>query len=448
MMIARIVFFCLTSFIASFSYGQFENTYTLPTDALPPSIGSNSMVTILKGGQLTDEYEINAPLGTDLNNVEVNIQGGRIGDEVKIATHGSPQNVAITISDGEIGDGFQVGSLSRQLDRPTVSIRGGTVGQGFYATSSSIYLSAGVAEEIELTRASLSIFDAGIAEEVEADQSGVTLFDGGRVHSFNLVNDSSLRILGPNAIVGDLNVNASSRAELADGDIDSIDVRDEGSIAVARGTANIHFASVGEEGSLTIRGGEFLGPLHAAEESTVRIYGRDFRVGGIDPFEMVEPGPGNPRVVIDQRNVELTGFHVLPFEFQLNPTAHHTQDFFSPNATLELVLIDGIDGDFDGDDDVDSADRLIQTQRWTGASDPILPPFAPGDVDGDGDVDTADVNRTITSWTGAIRGPGSGQAQADQLNALVVPETNQSLFSIALLASFFLCRRRSLHSKR
>ena len=59
--------------------------------------------------------------------------------------------------------------------------------------------------------------------------------------------------------------------------------------------------------------------------------------------------------------------------------------------------------------DVDSADRTIQTQNWTGA----LPDgegdktFAEGDCDGDGDVDTADQTGLIQNWTGAIAPAGN-----------------------------------------
>ena len=65
--------------------------------------------------------------------------------------------------------------------------------------------------------------------------------------------------------------------------------------------------------------------------------------------------------------------------------------------------------DFDGDGDVDSADRTIQTSFWTGAlrsgGDRT---FQQGDADGDGDVDTADQNILAASWTGM-----QSQAQID-----------------------------------
>ena len=63
-------------------------------------------------------------------------------------------------------------------------------------------------------------------------------------------------------------------------------------------------------------------------------------------------------------------------------------------------------GDFDMDNDVDAADRTIQTVGWTGAigDGSGTATFADGDCDGDGDVDTADQTGLIGNWTGALAG--------------------------------------------
>ena len=68
-------------------------------------------------------------------------------------------------------------------------------------------------------------------------------------------------------------------------------------------------------------------------------------------------------------------------------------------------------GDLDLDGDVDTADRSVMNQFWTGAlmPDSIEPgdrrTFFQGDLDGDGDVDTADATIMAANWTGARLSP-------------------------------------------
>ena len=61
-----------------------------------------------------------------------------------------------------------------------------------------------------------------------------------------------------------------------------------------------------------------------------------------------------------------------------------------------------IPGDLDGDGDVDSADRTIMVQNWTGAlQSGGTATLEQGDLDGDGDVDTADLTLFTSNWSGA-----------------------------------------------
>ena len=81
---------------------------------------------------------------------------------------------------------------------------------------------------------------------------------------------------------------------------------------------------------------------------------------------------------------------------------------FTPSATMSA--------DFDGDGDVDSADRTILTVNWTGA---IMNgggdrTSEQGDADGDGDVDSNDLTLLIQQWTGA-------QILAYPINVIATP---------------------------
>ena len=100
-----------------------------------------------------------------------------------------------------------------------------------------------------------------------------------------------------------------------------------------------------------------------------------------------------------------------PFHFVIRDNVTSTMLFMGrindPTETEaelpQVQVIDPIAGDFDGDGDVDSADRTIIAQNWTGAlgAGEGDRTFAQGDADGDGDVDSADVTLMVQNWTGA-----------------------------------------------
>ena len=88
-----------------------------------------------------------------------------------------------------------------------------------------------------------------------------------------------------------------------------------------------------------------------------------------------------------------------------------TAEISLPGYSITLLELPGesttrtTPGDFDSDGDVDSADRTIMVQFWTGAlsvgeGDRT---FEQGDADGDGDVDTADATLLTQNWTGAAQ---------------------------------------------
>ena len=94
-------------------------------------------------------------------------------------------------------------------------------------------------------------------------------------------------------------------------------------------------------------------------------------------------------------------------------------------------------GDFDGDGDVDSADRTILNRHWTGA----LPrgsgsrEFAQGDADDDGDVDSADLTILVQSWTGALRHNDDGEIELQVSRYLPSPERESDLIVDEIFAN-------------
>ena len=105
--------------------------------------------------------------------------------------------------------------------------------------------------------------------------------------------------------------------------------------------------------------------------------------------------------------------------------------FTGTGGTLDLLLVERLLGDVNGDGDVDAADRTTLIENWTGAllgSGPKL--FTEGDFDFDGDVDSADMTLLTQNWTGAMA-------------ANIVPEpSGRTLIGIVLLLLSTSCRRR------
>ena len=93
---------------------------------------------------------------------------------------------------------------------------------------------------------------------------------------------------------------------------------------------------------------------------------------------------------------------------------------FDPNSIVLsdfLQVAAALCGDFDSDGDVDTADRTILTQNWTGASiaGTFDRTFEQGDCDSDGDVDTADQTGLLQNWTGAQQAAIAGNADESEL---------------------------------
>ena len=131
------------------------------------------------------------------------------------------------------------------------------------------------------------------------------------------------------------------------------------------------------------------------EAGTYQASGLMWENGGGANFE-VFAGPG-----------EQSGYTDLGMRL-LGAPAETLDAVFNPVTSVHLgtPVVAAVCGDFDMDEDVDAADRTIQTVGWTGAigDGSGTATFADGDCDGDGDVDTADQTGLIGNWTGALAG--------------------------------------------
>ena len=124
---------------------------------------------------------------------------------------------------------------------------------------------------------------------------------------------------------------------------------------------------------------------------------------------------------------------ILQANGESGPDGANFSDFFTTENQLgqnDYKLISQIPGtggptcgNFDGDNDVDTADRNIQVTNWTGAlMGGGTATFDQGDCDADGDVDTADQNGLINNWTGAQMAH-NGEGNPDAADLIYDPAT-------------------------
>ena len=137
------VFLCAV--MGAFSYAQFTTIINVPPDPAPASVGANTQLNLFEGGALPARFTAGSS-GATSRNIEVNIQGGTVGEKFK-ARRGS----TINISGGIFGGGALMyagstvnlsgGTIQRSPNgfrvKGNMTMTGGTVGH-FRASSGSI----------------------------------------------------------------------------------------------------------------------------------------------------------------------------------------------------------------------------------------------------------------------------------------------------------------------
>jgi hypothetical protein len=132
--------------------------------------------------------------------------------------------------------------------------------------------------------------------------------------------------------------------------------------------------------------------------------------------------------------------------------AAQSGDAGSPITHLDQLAMDAIGwdlasfvcGDFEGDQDVDSADLAVLIGHWTGTREAGLPQrgFFQGDCDGDHDVDSADLAGLIGNWTG-VRSWGP----APVVHTASEPSTCSALLALLITGPWRARRTRPRNSR-
>lgn len=112
--------------------GQFTTIINLPPDSLPGSVLSNTQINAGVGGTIGDGLVLGAPSGA-VQNVELNIVGGQIGDDGSAL-----EGATVNLISGSLGSDFLAGTDS------ILNISGGTFGRRLEtAGNSALEISGG-----------------------------------------------------------------------------------------------------------------------------------------------------------------------------------------------------------------------------------------------------------------------------------------------------------------
>ena len=178
----------------------------------------------------------------------------------------------------------------------------------------------------------------------------------------------------------------------------------------------------------------------AAESETVFASLGTEVITTADPLRLIlETTPETPATV------SWGGYAIFPGTSGASTGARISQTGMNFDGLSGMLTVDGGGGcttssDFDVDGDVDTADRTILTQNWTGALGVGVGTStqAQGDADCDFDVDSADITVLVQEWTGA-----QGATLASEVS--VVPEPNGAMLALvsAVILPFVLRASRS-----
>jgi hypothetical protein len=208
------------------------------------TIGSNTQVNLYPGGVWPDHYSIGSAW-SPVDNVEINLLGGSIGDEQSPYSSFHPgnywtpaTNVTVNLIDGNVWGSVNAtngtlvtasgAAVSRDLtvnDGSLAIVTGGRIGERLAASNGSmIRMSSGIVGSDE------SNYSTG----AQASSGSVFLMSGGEIHG-DLNIDSSYASLTGGSVTGRISVSGAGALDLAGGAVGPLRIYDSSSATVSGG---------------------------------------------------------------------------------------------------------------------------------------------------------------------------------------------------------------------
>jgi hypothetical protein len=289
--------FCVLITLASLPRAALATGFATVINDPPTPVASfanilaDTQLNVFNGGTVGDG--VNLAVGAGAGNVELNVYGGSVGQELLLGSLakvnvfggsigrriGTSNGTVVNISGGSIADGFGA--------RGAVNMTGGSIGDTFTAFSGSlINISGGTIGQTFTTNA---VFSPAIVN-----------ISGGSIGSFT--------------------ANPISKVNISGGEL--------------RGIFNI-FA----DSEANISGGTFTNNFHAFERSAVNFIGTQFSLNGVPITGM----PLGQKHIVGDREATLSGILAdgSPFSFYLS-TVFPPSDvelYFSTTATISVTEI-------------------------------------------------------------------------------------------------------------
>jgi hypothetical protein len=164
--------------ICNESRAQFTTIINVPPQVAPTSIGSDTQLNLFASGSIGSGFDAAAADGSS-SNVEMNISGGTVGNDVD-AYSGS----IVNIYGGSIGERFKARSGS------TVNIIGGSVGVDFGASpGSTVNISGGsIGIDFDVSGSTVNISGGSIGDYSGAYNGSTANISGGSVGDYIIQN--------------------------------------------------------------------------------------------------------------------------------------------------------------------------------------------------------------------------------------------------------------------
>ena len=240
--------------------------------------------TILSGGSIADSLEI---FGGTLD-----VQGGQIGDFLRLDPSVVASPGTINVSGGEIGVNFQASGDS------IVNVSGGRIGEDFRVGSTA------------------NISDGIIGNNMFVGNDGIANISGGTIGSNFIVLEGTANISG-GEIGNGFSVREGGTANISGGTIGSLFTVEDGSVA------NISGGTIGTD-------------FDAVAGSEINFFASEFFIDG----DAVVFSDFETSVLITERDFLLSGVYLDGSEFEYEVGRLRFNDFFvSSNATLRLNLV-------------------------------------------------------------------------------------------------------------